>query len=108
MSKTIILKNGIVKTKQADGSIKETPQNYSDIISSALDWVPKDGLTYQILKKRNRIDRALEECLKNSSPGSEPEFKMEDSDYENLKECVLGMRWIIRDPFVFEFLSLFE
>ena len=70
-------------------AILNTTQTYKDLIMSCVTTIPKDGFNYQLNKKIERIEKALE--------GDKPKYDIEDADFEFLKSKVMEMSWAIYD-----------
>jgi hypothetical protein len=95
---TIYLKKAQVMIQGAERELSTIA-----LIRSALDSPPQDGFTFSDFKKRARVDKAISEA----GPAA-LSLELEDADFTALKECVHKMRWVIRDPFVVDFVSQFE
>jgi hypothetical protein len=80
-----------------------------DLIRDCLNIVPAGGFTLQDYKKRNRIERAIEQQMKDFPIEGSPEFlSLEDNDYETLRHIVKVGPFAIRQPFLVEFVLSFE
>jgi len=95
-----VLKNVTTEIKKSGDDLLE----YEDLIRTCLNDVPTNpatgmptGFTRQEMKNRDRIEQAVD--------ASNGEFRFEDADAENLKQLVLGMRWMVRHKDVLKFID---
>jgi hypothetical protein len=80
-----------------------------DLIRDCLNIPPQGGFTLQDYKKRNRIERAIEQQQKDWPTEGMPDFlSLEDNDYETLKHIVKIGPFAIRQPFLTDFVLSFE
>jgi hypothetical protein len=96
MSKTVTLKTG---TENFHG--RDIPVSTKDLIAMALDQPPKEGFTFSELKKRLRVQDAVDK-----SDGLHVDF--EDNDYETLKTCSNNAGWTVRTKFLYDYLEQFN
>ncbi len=77
------------------------PPTYADLLRNALDFPPQGGFTLEEMRKRGRIDKALE--------GVEPGgiIKLEDADYMAAQEVIRAVRWNGRSPELLAFAEAF-
>ena len=94
--------NNKFATIQINGS--EKTFTVADLLKEAVNVIPKDGLTPDLIQKRLRvlkvINQAKDENLQTLS--------FEDADFKTASECVAAMRWGVIDPFIIEFCDLFK
>jgi len=69
---------------------------YSELINSCLAMPPKDGFSYDEMKKRDRIF----DLVKDKTVVS---INFEDADYSNLVTIVNAMRWGIMSKAIIQF-----
>mgnify|MGYP001572510979 FL=1 len=81
------------KTEITDGKKEFT---YKDLIIFCINSIPEKGFDREEMKKRERIEKALE---------VKGDFKFEDADAHNLKEVVKSVRWNFRHKELSEFLD---
>lgn len=83
-----------LELKETKIKVGDTPLTYDDLIRTCLDSAPTDrngnpaGFTYQELKTRMRVEKALDEA--------DGTLKLESADANNLKAIVAQMRWAFR------------
>lgn len=87
--------------KQVEKEQQNDKLDYKDLIEYCLDVVPQGGFKPEDIRKRNRIQLALDKMKENK-------IKFEDSDFNNLKKIVNESRWIIRDKDLAKFLEKFK
>ena len=78
-----------VSTTQQNGTIIEVEKDYKEQILVCLNFETGEGMDYEGIKVRNKIEAVLEK-----SNGS---IDLEDHDADALKEIVRKVRWITRD-----------
>lgn len=90
------------------GKIGGSEINTIELIRQVLSSVPGRGFTYHELKKRNRIERAIEKQGSELN-GFDSTIVLEDADYNHLKGLVLNQdTWQTRSEFVFDFIESFD
>lgn len=94
------LENKIVEMttlQTSNGPIKETA-TYTELINSCLSYPPKDGFTYDEMKKRDRIfDKVQDKTITS--------IEFEDSDYIHLITVVDATRWGTMNKGVIQFID---
>lgn len=89
-----------LKTKKViDGNGNTLDVQYKDLISSSLNQIDqnKGGLTFEEIEKRLRIKTALDK--------SNGKLKLEDQDAEALITLVSGMKWVLVDQAIVDFVK---
>jgi hypothetical protein len=94
MAKTLQLKKGTANLNGQEKNIST-----AQLVRAVLDHPPKEGFTFEDLKKRQRIDAALD------AAGEGDTLHLEDADFQTLKEAALAMRWIWRADFILDFVT---
>lgn len=85
------------KTIEIDGK----PSSYIELIEMCINSAPGTGMDFKELGKRLRVKDALKR-----SDGLLIEF--EDADFETLKICVQGMKWLILSQEIYDFCNTFS
>jgi len=80
------------------------PATTVDLIRNCLDLPPQGGFTLQVLRDRDRIEKALDQ----SKAKIKKEITFEDQDWKNLKAIVKQSTWGTRHPDILAFLEEFE
>ena len=75
-------------------------QNTLDLMNLAFNNPPREGFDLKEMKARLRVEEAF-------SKKKDGKIQLEDADFEVLKNCVNGMRWVSRDKRLIEFLEIF-
>lgn len=92
------------------GLINDREQSTIDLIKSTLDNPPKDGFTYDEMKKRLRVEDAMGK-IGAASPGTDElkdeQLELEDADFETLSKAAKEMRWVSRAPIILQYMSNF-
>ena len=78
----------------------EVVVDFKALLEMALDIIPQGGFTPKDLRERNRIQNVLEK--------SKSDIKLEDTDYNNLKQIIINSRWLTRHVDLVEFINKFE
>jgi len=86
--------------KQTDIQPNESRLTYGDLIKSCLDNPPDGGFTRDDIRKRDRIETAVDNGKK--------EIELEDADADNLKQIVSQMTWGIRHKDLIDFHDAIE
>ena len=68
-----------------------------DLIKICLNQVPQNGYTFDDLRNRERIDKAIENGI----------IELEDSDFKNLQGYVKTAKWTSRHPDLLDFINEF-
>ena len=76
----------------------------ADLLSEAVNIIPKDGLTPDAIQKRLRVLKVINQVKEENKQT----LSFEDADFKTACECVAQMRWGVIDPFIIEFSDLFK
>lgn len=100
--KTIELGSGLVNGNE---------MTTEELIKICLNTIPPTGFSFQDLKDRMRIQKAMENKKVYVSAGEGDitgSFELEDADYNNFISLVAASRWNVRDRFVYDFLDKYS
>ncbi len=89
-----------LKNETTEIPLNGQPMTYTDLVRNCLDQPPPEGFTFDDIRKRSRIEEALD--------AESDEIKLEDADAENLKQLIEQMRWGIRHPDLLVFADAVE
>lgn len=92
--KKIINKTVKVEVPTVDGKTT-IERKYSELITECVNNPPKEGFSVSEMQHRMRI---LKEAEKANG-----ELRLEDADFEKLRECVKAMRWKFMSPDIIAF-----
>lgn len=92
--KTIKNKSVNVSVPTKEG-VRKVEKKYSELVIECINNPPKDGFSVQEMQQRMRILKVAEKA--------NGEIKLEDSDFEKLRECVRNMRWVFLSEDLIEF-----
>ena len=81
------------RTEVSDG--QDNKATYADFVKACANNQIQQGFSVQDIRDRLRIVEAVEKA--------DGEIKLEDADFENLKQYVQNMRWAIVHPDILEF-----
>ena len=76
----------------------------ADLLKEAVNVIPKDGLTPDLIQKRLRVLKVVNQA----KDANLQTLSFEDADFKTAGECVAAMRWGVIDPFIIEFCDLFK
>jgi hypothetical protein len=94
--------NNKFATIQINGSDKVF--TVADLLKEAVNVIPKDGLTPDLIQKRLRVLQVVNAAKDQNFTT----LSFEDADFKTACECVAAMRWGVIDPFIIEFCELFK
>ena len=83
---------------------KDETFNVADLLKEAINLIPKDGLTPDLIQKRLRVLKVISQAKDENLTT----LIFEDADFKTACECVAVMRWGVIDPFIIEFCDLFK
>ena len=95
-----------VNNKFATIQINEENKTFTvaDLLKEAVNVIPKDGLTSELIQKRLRVMAVVNQAKEENAAT----LTFEDADFKTAVECVAAMRWAVIDPFIIEFCDLFK
>lgn len=89
-----------LKNETTEIQLNGQMMTYADLVRNCLDQPPQQGFTFDDLRQRSRIEKALDT--------ESEQIKLEDADATNLKQIVGQMRWGVRHPHILGFADAVE
>ena len=100
--KYLYLRKGLIETRNVQtGETVYLNVTTEELIRESLDTRPPAGFSYTDMKARLRIDDAIKSQKLQTNFADY--LRLEDQDFETLKNCVKDMRWNLRGQFIIDF-----